>query len=55
MSAGCRNEGQPSTQNYRSHLATTTPQKLATEWATELGVSVSDICQYFRDAGYVLD
>ena len=39
----------------RSHLATTSPQKLAAEWALDLGVSPADICQYFREAGYTLD
>ncbi len=39
----------------RSHLANTTPQKLAAEWATDLGVSDGDVCQYFREAGYTLD
>lgn len=39
----------------RSHLASTTPQRLAAQWADELGISSCDIYRYFREAGYALD
>lgn len=39
----------------RSHLATSTPQKLAAEWASTFNVTLSEIYRYFREAGYTLD
>jgi len=39
----------------RSHLARTTPQELAADWAAALGVRDIEIYRYFREAGYILD
>jgi len=38
----------------RSHLATTTPQVLAVEWATSLNVEPLEVARYFWEAGYVV-
>lgn len=43
------------TYSKRSHLASTTPQRLAAQWAADLCISSSDIYRYFREAGYALD
>jgi hypothetical protein len=37
----------------RSHLATTTPQALAVEWATKLDVEPLEIARHFWEAGYL--
>ena len=37
----------------RSHLATTTPQVLAVEWAARLDVEPMEVARYFWEAGYL--
>lgn len=44
-----------SAYSKRSHLASTTPPRLAAQWASELGISSSEIYVYLREAGYVLE
>ncbi|WP_294268000.1 competence protein CoiA family protein [Propionivibrio sp.] len=39
----------------RSHLATTNPVELSTQWSEALGVSSLEIIRYFREAGYTQD
>lgn len=58
--AFCLRLGLPETQvddvmnniSRRSHLATTNPVELSTEWSQALGVSSLEIFRYFREAGY---
>lgn len=39
----------------RSHLANTSPQALAANWAVALEVSATEIYRYFQEAGYTID
>jgi len=39
----------------RSHLANTSPQALASNWAVALELSATEIYRYFHEAGYTID